>query len=61
MGAFAFTQPKLKYDRLKGRKSRGSISTDKLNRQMAMIQNWRDAVLRGKPSDAEFKQRVDGI
>lgn len=49
------------YNRLKGRKSRGSISTDKWNRQVAMIQDWRDAALRGEMSDAEFKQKLDGI
>ena len=49
------------YNRLKGRKSRGSISTDKWNRQVAMIQDWRDAALRGEMSDAELKQKLDGI
>ena len=49
------------YNRLKGRKSRGAISTDKWNRQVAMIQDWRDAALKGELSDAEFKQRLDEI
>lgn len=49
------------YNRLKGRKSRGNISTDKWNRQVAMIQGWRDAALKGELSDAEFKQRLDGV
>ena len=49
------------YNRLKGRKSRGSISTDKWNRQVAMIQDWQDAALKGELSDAEFKQRLDGV
>lgn len=48
------------YNRLKGRKSQGSISTDKWNRQVAMIQDWRDAALRGEMSDAELKQKLDG-
>ena len=49
------------YNRLKGRKNRGSISTDEWNRLVATIQDWRDAALRGEMSDAEFKQRLDGI
>ena len=49
------------YNRLKARKSRGGISTDKWNRQGAMIQDWRDAALRGEFSDAEYKQKLDGI
>lgn len=49
------------YNRLKGRKSRGAISTDKWNQQVAMIQDWRDAALRGEINDAEFKQKLDGI
>lgn len=49
------------YDRLKGRKDRGSISTDEWDRLVAMIQDWRDAALKGELSDAEFQQRLDGI
>lgn len=49
------------YNRLKGRKSRGAINTDKWNRQVAIIQDWRDAALRGELSDAEFKQKLDGV
>lgn len=49
------------YNRLKGRKSRGSISADKWNRKVAMIQDLRDAALRGELSDAEFKQRLDKV
>lgn len=49
------------YNRLKGRKSRGAISTDKWNRQVTMIQDWRDAALQGEMSDAELKQKLDGI
>ena len=49
------------YNRLKGRKTRGAISADKWNQQVAMIQDWRDAALRGELSDAEFKQKLDGV
>jgi len=49
------------YNRLKARKSRGSISTDEWNRQVAMIQDWRDAAVRGEMSDAELKQKLDGV
>lgn len=49
------------YNRLKGRKNRGSISTDEWNRLVAIIQDWRDAALRGELSDAEFKQKLDSI
>ena len=49
------------YNRLKGRKNRGSISTDEWNRLVAMVQGWRDEALRGELSDAEFKQKLDSI
>ena len=49
------------YNRLKGRKRRGSISTGKWNQQVAMIQEWRDAAVRGEMSDAELKQKLDGV
>lgn len=49
------------YNRLKARKSRGSISTDKWNQQVSMIQDWRDAAVRGEMSDAELKQKLDGV
>lgn len=49
------------YNRLKGRKNRGSISTDEWNQLVAMIQDWRDAALRGELSDAEFRQKLDGV
>lgn len=49
------------YNRLKARKSRGGINTDKWNQKVAMIQDLRDAALRGELSDAEFKQRLDGV
>ena len=46
---------------LKGGRSRGSISTDKWNRQVAMIQDWREAALRDELSGAEFKQKPNGV
>ena len=49
------------YNRLKARKNRGSLRTDKWNQQVAMIQEWRDAAVRGKMSDAELKRRLDGV
>lgn len=49
------------YNRLKARKNRGSLRTDKWNQQVAMIQEWQDAVVRGEMSDAELKQRLDGV
>lgn len=48
------------YNRLKGRKNRGGISADKWNQQVAMIQDWRDAAVRGEMSGAELKQKLDG-
>lgn len=49
------------YNRLKARKNRGSLRTDKWNQQVAIIQDWRDAALRGEMSDAELKQKLDGM
>ena len=49
------------YNRLKARKNRGSLRTDKWNQQVAMIQEWRDAAVRGEMSDAELKQKLDGV
>ena len=49
------------YNRLKARKNRGSLRTDKWNQQVAMIQEWRDAAVRGEMSDAELKRRLDGV
>lgn len=49
------------YNRLKSRKNRGSISTDEWNRQVAMIQELRDAAVRGEISDEEFKQKMDKV
>ena len=34
---------------------------EELDRLVAMIQNWRDAALRGEMSDAELKQKLDGV
>lgn len=49
------------YNRLKARKNRGSLRTEKWNQQVAMIQEWRDAAVRGEISDAELKRRLDGV
>ncbi len=49
------------YNRLKARKNRGSLRIDKWDQQVAMIQDWRDAAVRGEMSDAELKQKLDGV
>lgn len=53
--------PAYKHLRAEGRKSRGCINTDTWNRQVAMIQDWRDAALEEELSGAEFKQKLDGV
>lgn len=46
------------YNRLKTRKNRGQLSRDDWNRQVAEIQNLRDAVRRGAISLADLKRRL---
>lgn len=49
------------YNRLKARKARGSITADEWNRQVAMIQDWRDAAVQGEISDVELKRKLDEL
>lgn len=49
------------YNRLKGRKHRGSISTDEWNRQVALAQEFKAQAEKGQITDVELRQGLDRI
>ena len=49
------------YNRLKGRKHRGSISTDEWNRHVAAAQGLKARTEEGQLSDVEYQRELDKI
>ena len=49
------------YNRLKGRKHRGSIAADEWNWQVAAAQELKARAEKGEISDVVYRQELDGI